>query len=921
MTVGKKIAMLSLSAALLTASLLGAGPPTLEVEALEPAQLSFDLRQLAEGKTPAEYSQEVWCPTSEEFSIVLDSRQDLPDRGSRIVPMGPGGPDFLFSNGVIILEDDGNLLRNDRLFDLPMETLEFIPTPSGYTVSWIPSAYESDPGSLIIDDLRSWGGVGLDLQNFTFPFGGVDRTRIYVLTNFTLFFELPEPPGSDYLCSRGCWLDQSEVLRDRIPRVAPLQQGTSCYGWNAFYREEADRAVFTWRAAEGGIDVDVQTVLFADGRIRFNYARLQGVGHGAPSVVTGNAAWWSDLCLAGSATDPAGDVTVPAPDGPAMDLVGLTANQVAGSEVLQVDLALANPLPSSTDDLIYYYLTIKDEPDDTTPIGGAYFRWDNGAWTYQGYAAEMVGNALRFHLNLLELGLTDNDLTLDFVTFRGAPPWDYADQISIEATFTTPPGPVMLDLSGDLPATIDDRPIFEVFSLPELMPHKVRAAMEAEFPDLFFDGLAIYQNFTTDIIFFAGGYHTGGPASADGIGRGSADSPHSPSLLHVNDVYRVGALDWAMTVLTHEFAHRWLFFASIMENGQRTYSLGPRSHPAAWVHMPAVEPVFRPRDYSCMGGSWWTDNGGGTFTSEPEDTGKWSGFTWDELYLMGLAGPWEVPDWWYIANTDPPQRDAYWPPGGVTVTGDRIPVSIDQLIEAEGPRWPAFPTTRSDFFVPLVLVIRPGVFTQDEFDFVQFLCENWSDSWSRATAYRSTVRCAYSPPDTAITSPGTSGVTIAPGGALFLRGTGHDPDGDDYELTWDFGGVAPQTQGEGPHGMMFPEEGVFVVSLSAIDETGMSDPTPDRLTVTVECDSAIPPDEVQRLMVAREDQSLRFTWEDLNTGPSEYLLLRSEAAPGPFMPAASTPSGLAPGLLFPEQPAGLLFYEVGAWYNGCLGPF
>jgi hypothetical protein len=42
--------------------------------------------------------------------------------------------------GVLMIEDSGVILRNDRVFDLPMESIELIPTGEGYEIVSIPLA-------------------------------------------------------------------------------------------------------------------------------------------------------------------------------------------------------------------------------------------------------------------------------------------------------------------------------------------------------------------------------------------------------------------------------------------------------------------------------------------------------------------------------------------------------------------------------------------------------------------------------------------------------------------------------------------------------------------------------------------------------------------------------------------------------------
>ena len=76
-----------------------------------------------------------------------------------------------------------------------------------------------------------------------------------------------------------------------------------------------------------------------------------------------------------------------------------------------------------------------------------------------------------------------------------------------------------------------------------------------------------------------------------------------------------------------------------------------------------------------MGGSNWTDNLDGTFTSQDHATGAYLGYSWVDLYLMGLASPDEVPDFFYLADTDPHVRDAYWADSGITVRGTKVPAS------------------------------------------------------------------------------------------------------------------------------------------------------------------------------------------------------------------------------------------------------
>lgn len=866
---------------------------------------------------------DAWCPSGRDLDEYLEARRSLPraERAARI-EAAPPSPVVTPMGGVLLIEDAGRILRRDRVFDLPMESIEYVPSGDGYDVFFIPPAYESltakdDP---LFAGQSGWVSQPFSLRRFAFPFGGVDRTDLWVTSTDMIAFEPPSPPVKVGLCSTGCYFDEGQVLLDRLPRVSPLQHGTSLYGWNAFVREERDRVVVTWRY-DDPTSLDVQAVLFADGRIRFNYAAVDGILHGATVVVTGNDAFWNDLRLGGDATDPAGDVPIAAPDGPALDIVGAIARQVGTSELLRVELTLAAPPPANNEQRLFYQIELRDEPGDPDPLGSVMLQWQNGQFYWMTEPAELDGSTLRFNLRLLDLGLADEDVALRFKTFRGDRPFEAGDQVDLNAVFVVPAAPMMLDLTADLPVTLGDQPIYEAFTLPSLQTGEVLATLAPLFEDpAAIEAFPIYQNLWTDIIFFAGGYHAGGNAGVDGIGSGSSAALRSPSLLHVNNIYNYSDEQNTMLVLSHEFGHRWLYHFAIEQNGQPSRVLNPAgSHPAGWVHLPAVQPVYLPLDYSLMGGSNWQDNGDGTFSSPQSDEGVASGFSWHELYLLGLAAPEEVADWWYIEDSFPPLPNAYWAPNGATVLGQRVPVTVDQIVAAEGPRFPAYPDTPRYFLAPIVLVARPGEFTPAEIDTVRDICNTWTLRFNQSTAGRADVRCLFEPPQVSIVSP-PANVNVLPGDTVDFSGSASDGDGDAVEMRWDFSDAAPDTTGPGPHPVTFTSTGEYPVTLDGVDASGMLATSADSVLVTVDCPGTYPTGGAQGLRTDKESGMLRFTWTDLPAWAGDYVVLGSDTPQGPFFPQASAPHG-DPGLLL-AVPAGNVFYKVAVRSaEGCLGPY
>jgi lysophospholipase L1-like esterase len=95
------------------------------------------------------------------------------------------------------------------------------------------------------------------------------------------------------------------------------------------------------------------------------------------------------------------------------------------------------------------------------------------------------------------------------------------------------------------------------------------------------------------------------------------------------------------------------------------------------------------------------------------------------------------------------------------------------------------------------------------------------------------------PPNGTIGSP-AGDVTIAPGQSVIFNGSGSDPD-DDLPLTyaWNFGaGGPPASTSQNPGAVVFPNAGVYIVSLTARDAQGAADPTPATRIVTVQSTSS-----------------------------------------------------------------------------------
>jgi hypothetical protein len=896
--------------ALLVPAALAAPVPPARFRGPDAIERPLDQRLLEDGREALTGDPGEWCPSGPDFVQWLDERGILRSPPARNSTKRHGAtPNVTFRQGVVIMEDDGTLTKYDRRPDLENVTLELTPSGDDYTVARLPLAYEADIGNALFTGQRGFAEQNVDIRTLPFTFGGVARTELWVTSAISIAFEDPAAPGP-------AQLHLGDVTANRLPRVSPFEGGTSLYGWDAYLRRFPARTVITWIGNDGGgIGVDVQAELFLDGRIRFNYRSLRGADHGSVVVVDGDDAWWNELLPGGNVDDPPGDLDILPPDGPAIDVLSVRGSQIGGSELLEVEVELSAPLPADTDGTLQFAFEVRDEPGSDL-LNTYWAEWEDGRWNWSNWPVEVNGSTFRFVVSHTQYPLADDDVEIVAWTAQS---WNWKEAVGVVLAWSQPPVPLMRDFSAVGPELLRG-PIVESFTLPELQIGPVYDAFNRHFDSPRIDGLAVYQSFLTDIVFYAGAWSTVGNAGADGIGAGNTTDPQSPALLHMNTV-RYGWNSWdegKVTVLNHEYGHHWLYFFSIMENGVVGKPLGD-GHPAGWTHEPAATPVFNAYDASCMGGSTWTDNGNGTFTSAPSFASF--GYSWPDLYLMGLADPVEVGDFFYLRDSDPALPGAYWPPDNTTATATRVDVTFQQIVDAMGPRVPDRPNSRTEFIVPMVLVVRPGELLQDDVDEVERTCAVWAPQFGVATLERGSVTCnrvslVNRPPTATILDP-MPPVRIAAGDTILFTGEGEDPDGDVVELTWIFDGVAPSVTGPGPHAVLFDTPGLYAVQLGARDPGGLTAAWPDFRIIEVTCAE---PEEVQDLRVTRDRAAgtISFSWGDPLAWPEEFVVLASDEPTGPFVEELR---GFSPTTT--PMPGGSLLFFKTAGFNApdCLGPY
>jgi hypothetical protein len=133
-----------------------------------------------------------------------------------------------------------------------------------------------------------------------------------------------------------------------------------------------------------------------------------------------------------------------------------------------------------------------------------------------------------------------------------------------------------------------------------------------------------------------------------------------------------------LSVLGQEVGHRWLAYLEFKDRtGTRSKALLGRDD-AHWS-------FFFNSDASVMEGNAIEDQGGGQFKTV--DAVKQ--YCRLDQYAMGLVAPSAVPPFFYVEAPNSPKVRSDAPSIGVSFTGTRRDVLVDDVIAIEGPRVPA----------------------------------------------------------------------------------------------------------------------------------------------------------------------------------------------------------------------------------------
>jgi hypothetical protein len=211
-----------------------------------------------------------------------------------------------------------------------------------------------------------------------------------------------------------------------------------------------------------------------------------------------------------------------------------------------------------------------------------------------------------------------------------------------------------------------------------------------------------------------GAYHLGVFNAIQGIGKGHRDRRREYGsggrLQSVHLFYPLSTLptdptaritdnnDSSLSLIAQEFGHRWAAFVWFRDREN-----GGLPSPALLGRDRSHWSFFLDTRASCMEGNKWGAINSSYFSLDETD-----GYCELDQYLMGLRGPEEVQPMTLIVSQDRNRRASDRPVAGIQISGRPKIVSIQEIIDFEGPRVPGVAHAPKAFRHAFILLLRHG---------------------------------------------------------------------------------------------------------------------------------------------------------------------------------------------------------------------
>jgi hypothetical protein len=227
-----------------------------------------------------------------------------------------------------------------------------------------------------------------------------------------------------------------------------------------------------------------------------------------------------------------------------------------------------------------------------------------------------------------------------------------------------------------------------------------------------------------------------GPPEDAPVGTDRDITFYQKQLVEISQDGRMPPYMYAISQIAHEMGHRWAAFVSAKVGGE-TIPLGP-THWARGLQARVAFPYRRPTEASIMGGGVWQDNFDGTYTQLDDDYYvPATGWSYLDLYLMGLISPAEVPDFFILRDLVSAGKDANRHP---IFKAARTKVTIQDVIAGEGERSPAVDKSQRQFNTGMVMVVQHGAKPSNELiERTTGIRKQWIEYFSITTGRRASM--------------------------------------------------------------------------------------------------------------------------------------------------------------------------------------
>jgi uncharacterized protein (TIGR03437 family) len=141
-------------------------------------------------------------------------------------------------------------------------------------------------------------------------------------------------------------------------------------------------------------------------------------------------------------------------------------------------------------------------------------------------------------------------------------------------------------------------------------------------------------------------------------------------------------------------------------------------------------------DASVMEGNLIKDNGNGTFTTT-DVVKRYNGF---DQYAMGLIPAEQVASSFVVTNPSSAIEPSHAPQSGVSFSGTKLDVTMDKIVQANGPRLPHAAVAPKNFRFAFVLIAGAGTTAStSQIQLVDTIQQAWQVYWNTVTSGRSQI--------------------------------------------------------------------------------------------------------------------------------------------------------------------------------------